>query len=80
LGTSLSYAGSLPTTKTTGHGKHAVTTNQVLPAHSIGWQAGGGNTFVYVNTTSSAEAVGAANMEIELHGSVALSSSNFLHH
>jgi hypothetical protein len=80
LGT-LSYDGKLPATITTGgHGKHANTTNQVLPAHSFGWQTSGGNTFVYVNTGSSAVAVGAANMKIELQGNVALSSGNFLHH
>jgi hypothetical protein len=80
LGTALSYAGSLPTTTTTGQGKHTVTSNQVLPAHSIGWQASGGNTFVYVNTSASREAVGSANMKIELQGSIAVSSGNFLHH
>ena len=80
LGSSLSWAGKLPASITTGHGKHAATTNNVLPAHSFGWQTSGGNTFVYVNTSSGAVAVGAANMEIELQGSVSLTSSNFLHH
>jgi hypothetical protein len=80
LGTSLSYAGSLPATDTTGRGEHLVTSDRVLPAHSIGWQASGGNTFVYVNTSSSREAVGSANMKIELQGNIALSGGNFLHH
>ena len=72
LSASLSYAGKLPA-------KYG-TSNQVLPAHSIGWQVSGGNTFVYVNTSSSREAVGSANMKIELQGNIALSSGNFLHH
>ena len=80
LGNSLSWAGKLPASITTGHGKHAATTNQVLPAHSFGWQTSGGNTFVYVNTGSGSVAVGAANMKIELQSSVSLTSSNFLHH
>jgi len=80
LGGSLSCAGSLPTSITSGHGKNAATTNQVLPGHSFGWQANGGNTFVYANTGSTAVAIGAASLEIELHGNIALSSGNFLHH
>ena len=45
-----------------------------------GWQTSGGNTFVYVNTTGAAVSVGAANMEIELEGSVSVASGNVLHH
>ncbi len=79
LGISLSNAGSLPATITTGHGKNASTTNQVLGAHAFGWQASNGNTLVYVNTGSASEALGAANMKVELQGSIALTSANFLH-
>jgi hypothetical protein len=65
IGTVLSYAGNIAAAK--------------LAAHSIGWQVSGGNTFVYANTSSVSEAQGAANMKIELQGSVALSSGNILH-
>jgi hypothetical protein len=50
-----------------------------IAAGSIGWQTSGGNTFVYANTTGQAEALTAANMKIELQGSVALTSANFTH-
>jgi hypothetical protein len=78
LGTSLSYAGLLPAT-TGGHGKGHTGTNLVLPAHSVGWQSSGGNTFVYGNTSGSAESVAGADIKIELQGSVSLVSGNFLH-
>ena len=50
-----------------------------LAAHSIGYQVSGGNTYLYVNTGSTSEALTATNMKIELVGSVALASSNVLH-
>jgi hypothetical protein len=51
-----------------------------LGAHSVGWQASGGNTFVYANTSSARETLGATNMQIELQGTMSLSSGNILHH
>jgi len=75
LATSLKSAGSLPTR--TGHGKKV--SDQVLPAHSVGWQASGGNTFVYVNTSGSSESLVSSNMKLELLGSVSLTSSNIMH-
>lgn len=70
LNTRLFYVGALP----------ASTTDKVLPGRSIGYQTSGGNTFACVNTTWSPEAVGSANLGIELQGNIALTSSNFLHH
>lgn len=70
LGTTLSYAGQIGT-----HGKQANT----LAAHAIGWQSSSGSTYIYVNTTSSSESVGSANMEIRLNGAISLASGNFLH-
>jgi len=55
LGTHLSYAGKFGRAGT-------------LAADSIGWQVSKGNTFVYVNTSGSAEGLSAANMKIELAG------------
>jgi hypothetical protein len=51
---------------------------QIAPG-SIGWQTSRGNTFVYANTSGQAERLTTANMEIELQGSVALTSANFTH-
>ena len=51
-----------------------------IPARSIGWQQSGGNTLVYVNTSTSSESLGSANMEIELNHSISLNAANFLHH
>lgn len=65
LDTALKYAGDIH--------------NGKLAAHSIGWQASGGNTFAYVNTSGGTESLSAANMKIDLHGSIPLTSSNFLH-
>ena len=56
--------------------------NQVsttVAGRSIGWQQSGGNTFVYVNTTTTAEALSAANMEIKLNGTIPLVASNIVH-
>ena len=48
-----------------------------LAAHSVGWQASGGNTFVYVNTSGSSEALASTDMKIELLGTPVLTSANF---
>ena len=50
-----------------------------IPARSIGRQQSGGNTFIYVNTSTSSEALGSANMEIELNGTISLTAANVLH-
>ncbi len=55
-----------------------VSTN--IPARSIGWEQSGGNTFVYVNTSTLPKSLGAASMEIELNHTVSLAATNFLHH
>jgi hypothetical protein len=65
LGASLSNAGSLVAGGT-------------LAAGSVAWQQSGGNTFVYVNTSGTAEAVGSTDMAIELKGTVALGGANFV--
>ena len=70
LGSALSFVGSI---KAAGKGAN------ILAAHSAGWQASGGNTFVYVNTSGSSESLSGTNMKIELLGSVSLTSSNILH-
>ena len=64
-GHALSFAGKLSGTK--------------LAAYSVGYQTNSGNTFAYVNTSSSSEALTATNMKIELLGSISLTSSNILH-
>ena len=63
----LNYAGKLASTATT------------VAADSVAYQQSGGNTFVYVNTGSSTEALGSANMKIELAGTITLSSGNISH-
>ena len=55
-------------------------TGTTLNARSVGWQQSGGNTFVFVNTTTLSAALGSANLTIELHGTIALASGNILHH
>ena len=70
LRTALGYSGAIGT-----KGKNA----NMLGAHSIGYQQGGGNTYVYVNTSGTSQNISAANMKIDLAGSVALTSANFLH-
>lgn len=50
-----------------------------LNPQTIGWQQSGGNTFIYVDTTTSSVALGSTSMTIELRGAIALSSSNVLH-
>lgn len=51
-----------------------------LNAQSVGWQQSGGNTFIYVDTTTASQTLGATSMAIELQGTPALSSANILHH
>lgn len=65
LDVALSYSGRIP--------------HQKLAPHSVGWQVIGGNTYVYVNASSSNETLGSANMQIELRGAVLLSSTNIVH-
>jgi hypothetical protein len=68
IGTSaLTYAGTLASSVKT------------LAANSISVQSASGNTFVYVNTTGASEAITAANLKIELQGSVAVGALNFTH-
>ena len=50
-----------------------------LGAHSIGIQISGFNTYVYVNTSGSAESLTATNMKIDLSGWQLLGSNNILH-
>jgi Ca2+-binding RTX toxin-like protein len=64
-GHTLSFAGKFSGTK--------------LATYSVGYQVSGGNTFVYVNTGGTSEALTATNMKVELLGSVSLTGSNILH-
>ncbi len=72
LGVTLAIAGTI-----SGSGKGSTVNS--LAAHSVGWQTSGGNTFIYVNTSGAKESITAANMKIELAGSISLSSNNILH-
>ncbi len=54
-------------------------TSTSLAAHSIGWQVSGGNTYLYVNTSSVSEKLTATDMKIELAGKIALTSSDIIH-
>ena len=68
----------------TGIGSTALSflSNQVsstIPARSIGWQQIGGNTLVYANTSTTPEALGSANMQIRLNGTISLVGSDILH-
>ncbi|OJY76943.1 MAG: hypothetical protein BGP12_05760 [Rhodospirillales bacterium 70-18] len=65
LGSALKYAGKIK--------------GGNLGAHSVGWQASGGNTLVYVNTSAATESLSAANMKIALVGAISLGSGNILH-
>ena len=67
MGTKLAFAGAIAATTTT------------IAADTIGFQSSGGNTFVYVNTSTSSEKLTAANMKIELQGTVSPIASSFLH-
>jgi hypothetical protein len=53
--------------------------SSTIAAGTIGWQAGGGNTFVYANTSTRTESLAGADMKIELRGVVALTTTNFPH-
>ncbi len=53
-------------------------TGTTINADSVGWQQSGGDTCVYVNTGSASASLGAASMEIELQGTIALASKNFV--
>jgi hypothetical protein len=53
-------------------------TGSTISANSIGWQQSGGDTFVYVNTSSASASLGAANLEIGLQGTIALASKNIV--
>jgi serralysin len=68
----LQYAGSIQSNGKSGNA-------DVIAAHSVGWQTSGGNTFVYINTSSAKENITASNMKIELAGNLSPTSSNFLH-
>jgi hypothetical protein len=50
-----------------------------IAAGTIDWVVSGGNTFVYANNTTKSETLSAATMKVELQGSLALTSANFLH-
>src|SRR6185436_6296300 len=55
-------------------------TSTLVNAHDNAWIESGGNTIVYVNTTNSAEAQSAAQMEIVLIGvNLGLTASDFQH-
>jgi hypothetical protein len=54
-------------------------TAATIAAGSVAWRTSGGNTFVYANTSDTAEALFAANLTIELRGTIALTSANFAH-
>jgi hypothetical protein len=64
LGVHLAYAGSLTSS---------------LAADTVGWQVSGGNTYIYVNASGSAETLTAPSMKIELAGSLSLGGGNILH-
>jgi hypothetical protein len=65
LGVALKYAGKLKPDNIGGN--------------SLGWQASGGNTFVYVNNPGGTEKLAAADIKIELPGAPSLASGNFAH-
>lgn len=54
-------------------------TSGKLAAGSIGWQTIGGNTFVYVNTSTRSERLTGTDMKIQLSGNVPLGSDNIAH-
>jgi len=66
IGAALTYFGQEPT-------------GAKIPAQSIAWQQSGGDTLVYVNTSGIMEATNKADMEIALHGTLPLTTNNFLH-
>jgi Ca2+-binding RTX toxin-like protein len=68
LGTKLNVAGKVSST---------------LAADSVGWETVGHgrnvNTYLFVNTSTSAESLNATDMKIDLKGAIALSSTNIVH-
>lgn len=68
IGTALNYIGKLSNRASS------------IGAHDIGWTSMKGNTYVYVNTSSSTESLAAIDMKIHLSGSVSLTSGDFIHH
>ncbi len=50
-----------------------------LAAKSIGYQTSGGNTYIYVNTSSGSEALSATNMLIGISGLQNIGANNILH-
>ena len=48
-----------------------------IAAGSIGWLTTRGDTFVYANTNDRSVILSGADMEIELRGSIALTSASF---
>ena len=64
IGTKMNYAGAVSSS---------------LAAQSVGWGQSGGNTFVYVNTSSRSETLGSVNMKIELLGTITVVSGNITH-
>lgn len=50
-----------------------------LPSGSVSWQIIGGNTFVYVNTSTRTERLTGADMKIQLSGNIELSGDNIAH-
>ena len=53
-------------------------TGTTIDADSVGWQQSGGDTFVYVNAGSASASLSTASMGIELQGTIALASKNFV--
>ncbi len=54
-------------------------TGTTLASGAVGWQQVGGNTFLYANTSTKAEALGATDMRIELLGQITLATANIQH-
>lgn len=71
LKVALNYTGNIAVNGKSGAGS--------IAAGSVGWRVTGGNTYVYVNTSTTSESLTAANMQIELVGSLSLTSSNIVH-
>ena len=54
-------------------------TGTTLGVHSTGWLTSGGNTYVVVNTGTTTEKLSAAQIQIELTGTPAITSANIAH-
>jgi hypothetical protein len=50
-----------------------------IAADSVGWQASGGNTYVYANDSNQPVPLGATDVKIELEGNIVLTRANFSH-